>query len=247
MACGNESGACEEEEDACVCVCIQGSPLTLCLRRCLAPFSPLPSLPASRCLPLIPPSGQPSSPCQLQQYLEQKLQLFPCTPLGKQGGPRFWARTRGRARTPPLPNAGSLSLSPPSPDFCSLVSTSSPADCTKGKLTNANNKAQPSPSACPCAWVGCPHPLFRNCHQHRSARKSGCESNPPVGREGRRPPPGMQAGPLGRGAGHGGGSKGSAQQELRGLWRRHRDPLGAAAARVSRLCPPAPAQHPKQG
>lgn len=63
-----------------------------------------------------------------------------------------------------LPNVGSFSLSPPSLCFCSLVSTSSPADCTKGKLITANNnKTQPpaQPQNLPLVSGRSPSPPFR--------------------------------------------------------------------------------------
>ena len=104
-----------------------------------------------------------------------------------------------------LPNAGSLSHSPPSPDFCSLVSTSSPADCTKGKLITAHTTTTQPPaepqslplSACLLLLLGCPHPLLGSCHQHTSAHEGRHEPSPAAGRVpvGRR----RQAGPPGRG------------------------------------------------
>lgn len=195
MACGNESGACEEEEDACVCVCIQGSPLTLCLRRCLAPFSPLPSLPASLSLPPSHPSiwpAQLSLPAQaipqaetaafsLHSIRKNRVALDSGHVLGGQKG--MYSYT--------VPNVSSLSCSPPpSQDFCSLVSTSSPGDCTKGKLINANNnKTQmpTEPQSLPGYWVGYPHPRLGTCPRHTCAHEARHESNPPTGREGKCP------------------------------------------------------------
>lgn len=148
MACGNESGACEEEEDACVCVCIQGSPLTLCLRRCLAPCSPslrcclAPSLP-----PAHPPSGQLCFPCQLQQFLKQKLQLFfPAPQQQNEGAPKPRCSAGGE-RGHVLPSISPFPTPLP-PHFCSLLSTQRPAHCTKGKpITSARYSRQPSPLA----------------------------------------------------------------------------------------------------
>lgn len=126
---------------------------------------------------------------------------------------------RGEHACTHTPKSSSVSHSPPSLDFCSLVSTSSPADCTKGKLINANNtrtQPQTEPQSCLCQWVHCLHPLLGNCHQHTSAYKARHESNPPTGREGKCPPwgTGSRQDPRGEGPGMAGaGSKGSGAAE----------------------------------
>lgn len=161
MACGNESGACEEEEDACVCVCIQGSPLTLCLRRCLAPFSPPP---IAACLSL-PPSHPSIWPAQLSlpapAIPRAETAAFSLHPVRKTGWPQILGTYSGESTHTHPPKCGFPLPLPAFSGFLLLSQHLKPCRLHQGQADKRQQQEAAEPPRLPLRPGGLPSPPFR--------------------------------------------------------------------------------------